>query len=170
MYTKVRFCAGIVIAILLSLTACSASATPIEKSAIDLSGVWQGEIRVLPCAPGMPAENGRCDAVNRITFSLRQSEAVVPGDYRCSIGTAVCRSANTTERGTLIDGSVSGRNVTLRVLLPGDLSSCLYKGLDSARHIGGSYRCYQGGGLVETGQWSVRRGSSEQNPLPGRAD
>jgi hypothetical protein len=170
MHTKVRFCAGILMAILLGLTACSARATPIDKPAIDLSGVWQGEIRVLPCSPGMPAEIGRCDAVNRITFSLQQSDAAVTGDYRCSIGTTVCRSANTTERGTLIDGSVSGRNVTLRVLLPGDLSSCLYNGLDSATQIGGSYRCYQGGGLVETGQWSVRRGLSEQNPLPGRAE
>jgi hypothetical protein len=170
MYPKVRFCTGILLATLLSLTACSARATPMEKPAIDLSGMWQGEIRVLPCSPGMPAEIGRCDAVNRITFSLHQSDSAVTGDYRCAIGTTVCRSANTTERGTLIDGSVSGRNVTLRVMLPGDVSSCLYNGLDSATQIGGSYRCYQGGGLVETGQWLVRRGSGEQNPLPWRAE
>ena len=169
MYTKVRFCAAILIAILLSLTACSARATPVDRPAIDLSGVWQGEIRVLPCSPGIPPELGRCDAVNRITFNLQQSDTAVTGNYRCSIGTTVCRSENTTERGRLIDGSVSGRNVTLRVLLPGDLSSCLYNGVDSATQIGGSYRCYQGGGLVETGQWSVHRGSSEQNP-PWRAE
>lgn len=170
MYTKVRFCAGILIAILLSLTACSASATPVDKPAIDLSGVWQGEIRVIPCAPGMPAENGRCDGVNRITFNLHQNDSEVTGDYRCAIGTTVCRSENTTVRGKLIDGSVRGRNVTLRVLLPGDLSSCLYNGSDSATQIGGSYRCYQGGGLVETGQWQVRRGVGERNPLPSRPE
>jgi hypothetical protein len=170
MYPKVRLCRAILIAILLSLTACSAGATPMDKPAMDLSGVWHGEIRVLPCSPGVPAEIGRCAAVNRITFSLHQSSSAVTGDYRCAIGTTVCRSANTTVRGTLIDGSMSGRNVTLRVMLPGDLSSCLYNGLDSATQIDGSYRCYQGGGLVETGQWLVRRGSGEQYPLSWRAE
>jgi hypothetical protein len=174
MHLKVRFSAGILIAILLSLTACSASNTmdkpPIGKPSTDLSGVWQGEIRVLPCSPGVPAEIGRCDAVNRITLSLHQNDSGVTGDYRCAIGTTVCRDANTTVQGRLIDGSVNGRNVTLRVMLPGDVSSCLYNGLDSATQIGGSYRCYQGGGLVEIGQWQVRRGSGEQNPLPWRAE
>jgi len=61
-----------------------------------------------------------------------------------------------------MDGWVSGRNVTLRVMLPGDLSSCLYNGLDSSTEIRGGYRCYQGGGLVEVGQWRVRRGSGGQ--------
>jgi hypothetical protein len=164
MKPMVRFSRVMQIAILLAVTAGSAVAAPTDKPAIDLSGVWQGEIRVLPCAPGMPAESGRCDAVNRITFDLHQSgSSLVTGDYRCAIGTAVCRSENTTVQGKLIDGSVNGRNVTLRVLLPGDLSSCLYNGMDSASQIGGSYRCYQGGGLVETGQWQVQRGSGEHN-------
>ena len=154
-----------------SLMACAAGVTPTEKPAIDLSGVWRGELRVLPCSPGMPAEIGRCDAVNRITFSLHQSDSAVTGDYRCAIGTMVCRSANTTEEGRLIDGSVSGRSITLRVMLPGDLSSCLYNGLDSSTHIGGSYRCYQGGGLVEVGQWQAWRGSGAQYPpLPWRPE
>jgi hypothetical protein len=162
MFPKFRICEGVLIA-LLTFTACSARSASMDqptpdKAAIDLSGVWQGEIRVLPCRPGTPAEIGRCDAVNQITFNLHQSGSAVTGNYRCAIGTTVCRDANTTMRGKLIDGSVSGRNVTLRVMLPGDLSSCLYNGLDSATQIGGSYRCYQGGGLIETGQWLVRRG------------
>jgi len=118
---------------------------------MDISGVWQGEIRVIPCFPGVPAEIGRCEAVNRITFSLHQSDSAVTGDYRCAIGTLVCRDANTTDRGTLMDGWVSGRNVTLRVMLPGDLSSCLYNGLDSSTEIRGGYRCYQGGDWLKWG-------------------
>jgi hypothetical protein len=141
-----------------------------DKPPMDLSGVWQAEIRVLPCSPGVPAEIGQCAAVNRLTFSLHQSDSTVTGDHRCVIGTTVCRSANTTARGTLIDGSVSGRNVTLRVMLPGDLSSCLYNGLESATQIDGSYRCYQGGGLVEMGRWLMRRGLGEQYPPSWRAE
>jgi hypothetical protein len=63
---------------------------------------------------------------------------------------------------------VSGRDVTIRVVLPGDLSSCLYNGSGySSNELRGTYRCYQGGGLVEVGIWQVRRGPGAEryNPL-----
>jgi len=131
---------------------------------MDISGVWRGEIRVIPCPVGITSsETGRCNAVNRITFSLRQSDSSLSGEYHCAIGTLVCRDANTTERGTVTGGQVSGRNVSMRVVLPGDLSSCLYNGSESASgQMRGTYRCYQGGGLAEVGIWQMRRGASEQ--------
>lgn len=167
---RVRLWRVILTAITASVAACSAAARPMESPAINLSGIWQGEIRVIPCFPGVPSEVGRCNAVNRITLSLRQSGSTVTGDYRCAIGTMVCRDANTTERGTVVDGWVSGSNVSLRIMLPGDVSSCLFNGSDSASEIRGSYRCYQGGGLAEMGLWRVRRGSGEQPVAPWRPE
>jgi hypothetical protein len=166
MCQKVRVGRLALIAIAAGLAACSATATaPAEKAAIDLTGVWQGEIRVIPCAAGMlSTEIGRCNAVNRITFFLRQNDSSLTGDYRCGIGTMVCRDANITDRGTVANGQVSGRNVTMRVILPGDLSSCLYNGSGSAGEMRGGYRCYQGGGLVEVGVWQVSRGAGELPP------
>lgn len=137
---------------------------------MDLTGIWRGEIRVIPCFPGTPHEVGRCNAVNRITFDLRQNDSTLTGDYRCAIGTMVCRDANTTDHGTVASGQVSGRNVTMRIVLPGDLSSCLYNGSDSSGQLRGGYRCYQGGGLAEVGLWQVSRGAVEQSPAPWRPE
>ena len=142
-----------------------------EKPAMDVSGVWQGETRVIPCPVGISSETGRCNAVNRIAFGLRQSDSSLSGEDRCTIGTLVCRDANTSDRGTVTGGQVSGRNVSMRVVLPGDLSSCLYNGSEhSPGEIRGGYRCYQGGGLVEVGQWRVRRGSGRQYPPSWRPE
>jgi hypothetical protein len=135
---------------------------------MNLTGIWRGEIRVIPCTGGMlTSDAGRCDAINRITFNLRQSDSSLQGSYQCAIGTMVCRSANTTTYGTLMSGNVSGRNVTMRVMLPGDLSSCLYNGFEqSPGRMRGSYRCYQGGGLIEFGQWQVSRGDNQSPSMP----
>jgi hypothetical protein len=156
------------IAIALLFSACAGVNQVMEKPAVNLTGIWQGEIRVIPCLTGISArEPGRCNAVNRITFSLRQTDSSLSGTYRCAIGTMVCRDANTTDHGTVMSGNVSGNNVTIRVMLPGDLSSCLYNGVaDAPGSVRGSYRCYQGGGLAEVGQWRVGRGSIEPAPNP----
>jgi hypothetical protein len=158
-------------ALAVAIAGCAAAGgqpmeTPaMEKLAMDLSGVWRGEIRVIPCPVGITSStDGRCNAVNRITFSLRQTDSSLSGEYRCTIGTQVCRDANTTDRGTVTSGQVSGRDISIRVLLPGDLSSCLYNGSQySADQMRGTYRCYQGGGLAEVGIWQMRRGIGEQS-------
>jgi hypothetical protein len=169
MFPKQFFYRLIVLAMLLPIAACATS-QPIEKPAANLSGIWRGDIRVIPCPGFMSAdEPGRCDAVNRITFNLRQTESSLEGTYKCGIGTLVCRDENTTTYGTVTGGTVSGRNVSMQVLLPGDLSSCLYNGFEtSPGAMRGSYRCYQGGGLVEYGQWQVSRAEGE--PLPWRPE
>jgi hypothetical protein len=171
MRLEVCFCRILLVFIfLLPLAACSATSQPGEPAGVDLSGVWRGELRVIPCSPGVPAEMGRCNAVNRIAFSLRQSDSTLSGEYRCAIGTMVCRDANTTDHGTVVSGQVSGRNLTMRVILPGDVSSCLFNGSDSSTDIRGGYRCYQGGGLAEVGTWQVRRGADESHPPPWRPE
>ncbi len=162
------------IAIALLFAACAGVNQVVEKPAVNLTGIWRGEIRVIPCLTGMSArEPGRCNAVNRITFSLRQTDASLKGTYRCAIGTMVCRDANTTDHGTVMSGNVSGNNVTIRVMLPGDISSCLYNGIsEGSGGMRGSYRCYQGGGLAEVGQWQVSRTRTEPDltPPPWRAE
>jgi hypothetical protein len=43
------------------------------------------------------------------------------------------------------------------VLFPSDLSSCLFNGDVSADTIAGTYRCYEGGALIEQGTWRMNR-------------
>jgi hypothetical protein len=120
----------------LSFAACATAKPTTGQRPVDLGGTWQGELRVIPCPTGILSnDSGRCDAVNQITFNLLQTDSSLLGTYHCAIGTRVCRDANTTDYGKVIDSSVSGRNVTLRVLLPGDLSTCLYNGLFLRRTI-----------------------------------
>jgi hypothetical protein len=151
-------------ALMLAIAGC-ATTPPMRPPAFDLTGVWQGETRVTPCA-AMYTVLGRCNAVNRITFAIRQEGSVLRGDYKCGIGNAVCRDANKTTEGTIVDGWLSGSTMALRVLLPGDLSSCIYNGEVSSTQARGGYRCYQGGGLNEVGIWQVSR----QAELPMPAD
>ncbi len=153
----------ICLALILEMVGCGAG--PAQKQlvaqtgpAVNLGGVWEGETRVIPCFP-MYTPMGRCNAVNRITFMIRQDGSSIRGDYTCAIGTAVCRDANKTTTGEIVTGSVRGTTISMRVLLPADLSSCIYNGEVSFARINGSYRCYQGGGLNEQGMWQVSRTS-----------
>ena len=150
-------CATFTFTLMLVIAGCTTSTPVMEPPAFNLTGVWQGETRVIPCGfPFSAAE--RCNAVNRITFAIRQDGAELHGDYTCGIGNAVCRDANRTTNGTIVHGSVSGNTLAMRVFLPGDLSSCMYNGqVLSATEARGGYRCYQGGGLVEQGLWNVSR-------------
>jgi hypothetical protein len=131
---------------------------------LNLGGTWKGESRVIPCLPRQSAL-GRCNAVNRITFTLEQDGSVIRGKYKCAIGTAVCRDANKTTKGKIVDGTLSGQTIALRVMFSADVSSCLFNGNAGPAAISGTYRCYAGGGLSEMGTWQVSRpGSTEQAP------
>jgi hypothetical protein len=143
------------------------SAPPSRTAAPSVvSGIWEGETRVIPCPP-MNTPFGRCNAVNRITLDLRQDGSTIRGHYKCAIGTLVCRDANRTTSGRIIEGSVSDGTIGLRVLLTGDLSTCIYNGDVSSASINGTYRCYQGGGLNEVGIWQVSRRGGDAD-APGR--
>jgi hypothetical protein len=145
---------GLMVILILSVAGCAASLA-LQRPAFDMTGVWKGQLRVVPCSPSY-TEVGRCNAVNNITFSLRQTGNKLSGDYSCQFGTYVCRDANTTDRGTIMYGWLSGRAVTLRVMIPGDVSSCLFTGRASEEQVVGGYACYQGGALVEIGNWQVK--------------
>jgi len=153
---------GLALAIFI-VGSCAASpphGKPLEDTAgqrhatMDVSGLWQGTTRVL-CIPGT-YEPGRCDAVNKIIFSILQEDHDLSGRYRCQTGNMVCRNEGITNSGA-IKGTLEGQRLSFRVYLPGDGSSCLYSGRMSYTSAGGTYNCYQGAGLVETGQWHVNR-------------
>jgi len=108
---------------------------------------------------------GRCNAINRITFAMQQDGSTISGDYTCAIGTTVCRDANKTTSGKIVNGTLNGNTIAMRVMLPGDVSSCIYNGEATSTAISGSYRCYEGGGLSEMGMWQVSHpGGIEQAP------
>lgn len=156
-----RFC----LALILGIVGCAAATTlaPMEPG-FNLSGIWVGETRVIPCFPRQTAM-GRCNAVNRITFAMQQDGSTISGDYKCAIGTAVCRDANKTTSGKIVNGTLNGGTIAMRVMLPGDVSSCIYNGDATSTAISGRYRCYEGGGLSEMGMWQVSRpGSTDQVP------
>jgi hypothetical protein len=88
---------------------------------------------------------------------VEQEGSTLRGSYQCAIGNMVCRDANKTTSGDIVEGQVSGRMLTFRVILPADVSSCIYSGEASSTRAGGTYRCYQGGGLDEMGIWQVSR-------------
>jgi hypothetical protein len=132
----------------------------------DISGDWQGITRVLAC---QTQGSGRCEAVNRVRFSLIQSGAHIRGEYRCAYGNFECRHGGTDTDGYVQWGDIRGSEVRLDVLLPSDLSSCLYNGNVTAREIVGTYQCYEGGGIIEQGTWQmVRTGSDIGSVLQGR--
>jgi hypothetical protein len=144
---------GLIVIAMLIVAGCAASLA-LQRPTFDMTGVWKGQLRVLPCYPSY--EVGRCGAVNNITFNLHQTGNKLSGDYSCQFGTYICRDANKTDRGTIMYGWLSGRTVTLRVMIPGDVSSCLFTGRASEEQVVGGYACYQGGALVEIGDWQVK--------------
>ena len=136
----------------LALQACGAAALAPEKPAVNVTGTWQGNT-VTSCGK-MLYEQGRCGAVERITFTLFQDGADVKGTYRCAFGTMVCRNMN--DSGRVVSSSVSGSLARLRVMLP-DGSSCMFDGHFKHESAAGNFLCYQGGGLLEQGRWKVAR-------------
>lgn len=114
--------------------------------------------------------SGRCQAVNIVNFSLYQRGSQLSGKYNCSYGSFECRHGGADSDGYVHWGDMRGSEVRLDVLLPSDLSSCLYNGDVAGDKIAGMYRCYAGGALIEQGTWrmSKTRGSREL-PLSNQA-
>lgn len=131
------------------------TAGTLQHSELDLNGKWQGITRVM-CIPGTYAP-GRCNALNYITLNIQQQGGEIHGSYTCRIDTTVCRDNGITSRGTIITGTLKEQRLSLRIFFPDDSSSCLYTGLSSYTEAGGTYTCYQGGGLMEIGHWQLNR-------------
>jgi hypothetical protein len=148
---------------LVGVAGCGAAApsSPAPKegpATADVSGVWAGTIRVTPC--DMLGSNGRCNAVNNITFTLNQDGSQLNGKYSCALGNMICRHGGADDSGNINAGSISGNQLNLSVMVPADVSNCYYNGsTTSSNQANGVYMCYQGGLLVEQGVWSVERRS-----------
>ncbi len=134
------------------VAACASLMPPPEKPALDITGTWQG--RTITNCGVMLLEKGRCAAVEEVTFTLFQNGADINGVYRCATGTMICRNLN--ESGSVVSSSISGSLARLRVMLP-DGSSCMFDGHFQSASAGGAFFCYQGGGLIEEGQWKLAR-------------
>lgn len=123
--------------------------------ALDVSGVWEGASKVTPC--GFTQQESFCGAVNRITLALVQSESEITGNYRCDYGNGICRDSDLDRAGYISRGLISGQTVSMRVMIPADVSSCMFFGHFTAERASGSYSCYAGGSIVEAGVWEAAR-------------
>ncbi len=135
---------------------CVAVKASPPKPAVELSGVWRGESLLTPC--GWIGHSERvCNAMNLITFTLIQSDAQLRGRYTCAYGNYICRHDGLDRSGYITSGHVSGRRLTMRVMIPADVSSCMFYGTATQGQIVGRYICYEGGGIAEEGDWRVVR-------------
>jgi hypothetical protein len=135
------------------------STGPARAQATNLTGEWTGMTRVLP-----PCffSTGRCDAVNKITFSLTQKGNRLKGKYTCAYGNKICRDGGMDTKGKIVSGKIASNQVRISVLIPNDLSNCYYNGMImSSNSIRGGYSCYQGGGLLEEGNWDIQRAGDD---------
>jgi hypothetical protein len=121
----------------------------------NVAGYWSGTTRVMPCTF---SPQGRCNAVNNITFTFTQRGGRIRGKFTCAYGNLNCRNGGSDDTGKIVSGRISGKEIRLSVLIPADVSNCYYVGrLTSDAAIHGTYSCYQGGGLREEGIWDVTR-------------
>jgi hypothetical protein len=135
------------------IQSCNAASFQGEKPALDVTGKWQGDT-VTECGV-MLLDKGRCNARERITFTLFQDGSDLSGVYTCAYGTMLCRNMN--EHGKVVSSSINGSLARLRVEMPEDGSSCIFNGRFQSELAVGGFACYQGGGLLEQGIWRAAR-------------
>lgn len=125
-----------------------------QHDSIQLPGYWIGTTTAF-CNLNPTEIDMRCNSINVISLSLLQEKKGVTGFYKCSFGNQNCRDQN--DSGKVAAGSMHGRRFLMRIALP-DLSSCIFEGTaNGPGSIRGAYFCYQGGGLMEQGQFEIRR-------------
>ena len=119
----------------------------------DFAGVWQGT--TLATCAAFAHIPSRCNAEQIVTITLLQGpDAKLSGRYTCAYGNTDCYQENDT--GKVIDVNITGKRMSVRVLMP-DATSCIYTGINVNQTVNGGYTCYQGGGLIEEGSWQARR-------------
>jgi hypothetical protein len=147
-----RSVAKILILGLVVIQSCTTASFQGEKPAFNVTGKWQGDT-VTACGM-MLVDRGRCNARERITFTLFQEGSDLSGVYTCAYGTMICRNLN--EHGKVVSSSINGTLGRLRVEMT-DGSSCVFNGTFQTESVVGGYACYQGGGLLEEGGWKAAR-------------
>jgi hypothetical protein len=113
-------------------------------------GVWNG----LTLANCSTSPSDRCNAQEKITLTMIETDQGLRGYYRCAYGTLNCYNMN--ETGKIVDATLSGAQFTARVQMP-DGTSCVYTGRTAGNSVNGGYSCYGGGSLIESGSWQGRR-------------
>jgi len=117
-----------------------------------VAGLWEGT--AITGCDSRQAERTRCHAVVNIALTMTQQGSTVGGAYKCRTGTMMCRNLNDT--GEIAYGRADKGNLSLRVVLP-DGSSCIFQSKRSGNRMEGGYICFQGGAIMERGQWEVER-------------
>lgn len=146
---------GLILA-LIAARAKSTFAQPAPAQPAGFTGLWKGSLRVMP-SPNL-LERSRLGAVNNITFTIIQDDSKISGHYTCSIGTQICRNGNADNSGKIVSGTASGNNIRFSVIVSADVSNCQFTGYSSSPgQMRGGYSCYQGGGLIEQGNFEVTR-------------
>jgi hypothetical protein len=143
------------IALVFALAAIFSTAGIARAQAPNVTGLWVGTSRVLP-----PCffSSGRCNAVNKITFNLTQNGDHLKGKYTCAYGNQICRKGGMDNTGKVVGGRVESNQVRISIVIPNDVSNCYFNGMIySGTSIRGGYSCYQGGELIEEGNWDVQR-------------
>ncbi|HKD66158.1 MAG TPA: hypothetical protein VKB84_04905 [Candidatus Binataceae bacterium] len=137
----------------LGLTAAGAQQTAAPAG---FTGLWAGTIHVVPCLA--LRDSHRCGAVNKVTFTIIDDGSKVSGHYTCAIGNQICRNGNADNTGKIVSGRASSNSIRFTVIVPADVSSCNYTGTSpSPGQMRGGYTCYEGGGLIEQGNFEVTR-------------
>jgi len=113
-------------------------------------GVWNG----LTLANCSTSPSDRCNAQQKITLTMIETDQGLRGFYRCAYGTLNCYNMN--ETGKIVDAKLSGAQFTARVQMP-DGTSCIYTGRTAGNGVIGGYSCYGGGALIESGSWKGQR-------------
>jgi hypothetical protein len=113
-------------------------------------GVWNG----LTLANCSTSPSDRCNAQQKITLTMIETDQGLRGYYRCAYGTLNCYNMN--ETGKIVDATLSGAQFTARVQMP-DGTSCVYTGRTAGNGVNGGYSCYGGGALIESGSWKGQR-------------
>jgi hypothetical protein len=134
-----------------AVTPADAPAQPTKQAHSGVVGVWEGT--TLAICPGSLAN--RCNAEQKVTITLVEGEgSKLTGFYKCAYGNMNCYNMN--ETGKIIEASLSGRLLRLRVLMP-DGTSCMFNGRIVEDSVNGGYSCYAGGSLLERGSWRAKR-------------
>jgi hypothetical protein len=118
-----------------------------------VTGEWEG-VSQADCLVETEIDPSRCNAEQKITLTMVQQGVSVSGYYHCDYGTQVCR--NLDESGVIRDGHMTGRRLSMRVMLE-DGSMCFFTGMPQNNVIEGRYSCLQGGGIVERGAFRTVR-------------
>jgi len=114
-------------------------------------GVWDGTTRA-NCSTSLPS---RCNAQQEVSMTLLEGKnSKLTGYYKCSYGNMNCYNMN--ETGNIVDGSLTGNQISMRVMMR-DGTSCRFSGRTTNGSVNGGYSCYTGGSILEQGTWLAHR-------------